>query len=249
MAKFKLEIYPSTEALNHAMAERFVAVASLAISSRGRFMAVMSGGNTPLGFYRMLSVTPFKALLDWRFIHVFWSDERRVDQNEPLSNFYQTHVALLDKVPLPSDQIHKIQSDIDPGISAMNYAKELIRYKTPPLDWPVFDWILLGLGVDGHTASIFPGMPLNNSDAVIAASGKYKDRPSERITMTPEVINYGREVIFMVSGTEKSGILSRVLEGPYDPEALPAQRIQPFQGNLTWMVDHEAARDLKNRSV
>ncbi len=244
MAKFKLEIFPSTEALNHAMAERFVSLASSAISSRGRFMAVLSGGNTPLGFYRMLSVTPFKEQLDWRFIHVFWSDERRVDQNESLSNFYQIHLALLDNVPLPPDQIHKIQSNVEPGISAANYSKELKIYRTPPLDWPVFDWILLGLGVDGHTASIFPGMPLNNSDAVIAASGKYKDRPSERITMTPKVINYGRELIFMVSGTEKSAILSRVLDGRYDPEALPAQRIQPNRGNLTWMVDQDAAREL-----
>jgi len=249
MANFILEIYPDTQALNMAAAGRFIAVASRAISRRGRCMVVLSGGDTPLGLYGLLSESPFNEQLDWQSIQIFWSDERRVDQNESLSNYFQARVTLLDKVPIPPDHVHKIQSNIDPGISAAKYADELKIYRTPPHNWPVFDLILLGLGSDGHTASIFPGSRINHSVAVIAASGKYKHRPSERITMTPDTINAGREVVFMVSGHEKSAILARILEGHYDPDGLPSQRIQPVRGNLIWMVDQEAARELKNRSL
>jgi 6-phosphogluconolactonase len=249
MTNSKLEIYPNLEGLNYAAAERLAAIASEAISDRDRFMVVLSGGDTPLGLYRKLTDSPFKERLVWGSMHIFWSDERRVDQNESLSNYHQAWVSLLGRVPIPSDHVHKIQSDIDPDISAANYNKELKLYKNPPLDWPVFDLILLGLGVDGHTASIFPDSSFHNTDAVVAAHGRYKDRPSERVTMTPAVINSSREIIFLVNGAEKSAILSRILDGPYDPEVLPAQRIRPLRGNLTWMVDQEAARELKNRSV
>jgi 6-phosphogluconolactonase len=239
-----VRIFENLDALSQAAAESFVETSAQAITDRGRFLVALSGGSTPLTLYRLLAQSPTRKQIDWRLLHVFWGDERCVPPEDLENSYRQVHEALLAHVPIPTGNVHRIQSDLAPQVAADDYAVVLKEFSTPPLEWPRFDLVLLGMGSDGHTASIFPGSAVNAASPTLAVTGQYEDRPSQRVTLTPLVFNSARRIIFLVSGEGKREVLASVLSGNLRPDFLPAQRIRPTNGELIWMVDQAAASQL-----
>ena len=235
-----MRIFRDLPALSAYAADLFVESAAQAIADRGRFLVALSGGTTPIALYGLLTRRP----IDWTHVHVFWGDERCVPVDDPGNNYGQARGTLLNQVPIPSRNIHRVKSELDPPEAARDYAHVLKRFAAPPLAWPRFDLVLLGMGEDGHVASLFPGSPPEVAEPVIAVAANYQQRPANRVTLTPPVLNAARQVLFLVSGQSKSGTLASVLKGDYQPLELPAQRIQPADGKVTWLVDAGAAGKL-----
>jgi 6-phosphogluconolactonase len=218
-------------------AERFIGLASAAISERGHFFVALSGGSTPRPVYALLAEEPFVSRVDWTRVHVFWGDERCVPPDHPDSNYRMASRALLDHVPIPAENVHRIQGELLPQEAALVYRAELREVLG---DDRRFDLILLGMGTDGHTASLFPGaMALEERERDVVAVYVEK-RTAWRVTLTLPLINAARHVMFLVSGAGKAPLLARVRAG--DP--LPAALVQPEDGQLTWLVDRHAAADL-----
>ena len=240
----KIKVYKNLQELSIAAAELFVDSAAQAIVARGRFLTVLSGGNTPNPLYQTLAVAPYRDQINWAKVHVFWGDERCVPRDDPDNSYYQARLALLDHVDIPADNIHRIQSDLEPAAAATDYARTLKVFSTPPLDWPRFDLVLLGMGEDGHTASLFPGSPVEITTPTVAVTANYQDRPAKRVSLTPLIFNLARQIVFLVSGGGKSETLTSVLNAEYHPEQYPAQRIRPTDGEVIWLVDEAAASRL-----
>jgi 6-phosphogluconolactonase len=232
----EIKIYKDLASLSEAAKNLLIEACLRAISESGQFLVALCGGNTPMALYRLLVDEP----LDWADTHVFWGDERCVPMNDPGNCYGQAWDILLSQVQVPPGNVHRIQSELEPVVAARDYARLLREFRRPPLDWPRFDLVLLGLGEDGHTASLFPGSPVDITEPVITVTAHYQDRPARRVTLTPAVINDAWQIVFLVSGQSKSKILASVLKGDYHPENLPAQRIQPKDGKLLWLVDEAA---------
>lgn len=243
-----IQIHPDYESLSQAAAALFVSAAQSAIDRSGRFTVALSGGSTPCRTYRILADRRFRERLDWRRVVVFWGDERCVSPDDPESNEHMARQALLDHVPIPPGQVHPMRCAPSPEQAARRYEALVKSWFKPPL--PTFDLVLLGLGEDGHTASLFPGGGAVGQDeqwvaAVVGAPGGLV-----RVTLSAAVINRARKIVFLVQGARKADILQAVLEGPSDPRLLPAQRIRPEAGELIWLVDRPAAKWLRfSRSV
>ena len=242
----EIRTYPDADSLARAAAEHFVTLAAEAIAARGRFAVALSGGSTPRVTYTLLASDEFAARVDWSHVHVFWGDERCVPPDHPESNFRLADEALLSRVPIPSGNVHRVRGELDPEAAAQAYAAELHTFFGAP--WPRFDLVLLGMGNDGHTASLFPGSAALHETArsVVAVTAHYQDRPVHRVTLTLPAINAARQILFLVTGATKAKILQAVLEGPEGP--YPAQRIRPTSGHLAWLVDVEAASQLKGQT-
>jgi len=238
----EIVIVPDAEALSHEAARRFTRLALRAIADRGRFSVVLSGGTTPGALYRRLADDPHRAQIPWRQVHLFWGDERCVPPDHPGSNFRLADEALISRVPIPPGNVHRVRGELAPQAAAQAYAVELRAFSGA--SGPHFDLVLLGLGQDGHTASLFPGSDALDEKVrpVVAVTAQYQDRPAQRVTLTPPAINAARHVLFLVSGSSKAEIVQAVLEGP--PERLPAQQIRPTTGRLTWLIDAPAASRL-----
>ncbi len=239
-----VRIFENLDALSYAAAVLFVEAAAQAVAQRGRFLVALSGGDTPVKLYGLLSKAPFRGGTDWGVTHVFWGDERCVPVEDLDNNYRQVKDILLAHVPIPPLNLHRVKTELEPSAAALDYAAVLKEYSTPPLPWPRFDLVLLGMGSDGHTASLFPGSPVAPTEPVLAVSGQYENRPSERVTLTPVVFNSAHKILFLVSGEGKAQTLKRVLYGEPQPEILPAQRIQPQDGSVAWLVDQAAAGQL-----
>jgi 6-phosphogluconolactonase len=235
----EIRIFPDMDVLATAAAERFVDLAAMAVAERGQFSVALSGGSTPRATYRLLAAEENAACVDWTKVHVFWGDERCVPPDHPGSSFWVAREALLDRVPLPEGNVHRVWGELEPEQAARAYTAELLTFFSA--GWPSFDLVLLGLGNDGHTASLFPDSPAldERHRPVVAVTAHYEDRPAQRVSLTVPAINAARQVIFLVAGASKAGIVSAVLEGP--PERYPAQLIQPAAGVLVWMMDAPAA--------
>ena len=238
-------IFPDHEALSQAAALYFAQAAKEAINVHGSFLVALCGGETPLLLYETLGMSPYRDYLPWEHIHIFWGDERCVSPDDIESNYNQAWGKWLKFISIPADNIHRIQGELGPKGAAEAYQLELKKFANPGGDWPVLDWVLLGLGTDGHTASLFPGSPLEPGEktATIAVRNKALGPLAERVSLTPMIINLSRQVIFLVSGSGKKSALAATLKGRIDPVRLPAQRIQPKDGLLVWMVDEAAALD------
>ena len=237
-----IEVYPDKEALSQAAAQLFSQIAQKAVQAHGRFSVVLSGGGTPRRLYQILSQD---QSLPWAQTHVFWSDERLVPPDDPGSNYGQAKAVLLDHVSIPPENIHRMKGELDPDTAVTDYTAQLRQF-TPGQPWPRFDLVLLGMGSDGHTASLFPG-PISeaeNTQPVIAVTAHYDGRPAQRITLTPLVLNDAARILFLVTGADKADALTAVLQGLPQPEKHPAQRIQPRRGSLAWFVDTAAATHL-----
>ncbi len=239
--KSNIRIFDNLESLSRGAAELFIETATLAILQRGQFLVALSGGNTPKELYKLLAQPPYCEQIDWTLIHAFWGDERCVPMEDLENNYRQAQEVLLGRVPISAENIHRIHSDLEPDAAAEDYARVLKGFASPPLDWPRFDLVLLGMGDDGHTASLFPGSEVNVPSPTLAVTAHYQGRPANRVTLTPLVFNAAHRIIFLVSGESKAQTLADVLYGEYQPEKLPAQRIRPADGELTWMVDQMAA--------
>ena len=234
-----IKVFNSANELTQYAVNFFVETANQSIAKRGRFLASLSGGNTPMQLYKLLGDS-FHDKVDWTFVHFFWGDERCVPMDDAANSYGQTKKALFDKVNIPDENIHRVLSELEPDSAAKEYARTLKDFAEPPLDWPRFDLVLLGMGDDGHTASLFPGSPVEADSPTLSVTANYQGRPANRVTLTPKVLNSSRNIIFLVTGKSKAETLRRVLGNLYTPEELPAQRIAPTDGNLDWLIDQEA---------
>jgi 6-phosphogluconolactonase len=235
-----VRIFKDLAQLSRAAAEMFVTLAAQAIHERGRFLVALSGGSTPTALYRLLARVP----IDWTRVQVFWGDERLVPPEDPESSYGQAREVLLKHIPIPSENIHCVASKLEPDMAAMDYARVLNEFASPPLDWPRFDFVLLGMGEDGHTASLFPGSPIDMTEPVIPVTAHYQGRPARRVTLTPLVFNAAKQVVFLVTGANKAVTLTWVFNDYYSLEQYPAKRIQPTDGKVTWLVDQAAGSAL-----
>jgi 6-phosphogluconolactonase len=240
--KRQLVVCRDAASLGHKAAEHFVASAKDSIASRGRFSVALSGGSTPRTMFAILAEEPLRSQVPWESTFLFWSDERTVPPDHPDSNYKMAYDTLISRVPLPEANIHRMRGEDDPTKAADEYQAELARFFGP--GWPRFDLVLLGMGDDGHTASLFPGTAgLAITDRQVAAN--YVPRMNTyRITFTFPTINAAATVSFLVSGKSKAKILKTVLEDRRRPEPLPSQLIAPTNGELLWMTDRDAVSEL-----
>lgn len=232
-----LQLFPSLLELSRAAAEQVVQLAHKAVQENGRFSLCLSGGNTPETLYRLLATPPSTNQMPWAQTHLFWGDERLVPPNTPGSNFYQIQQLLLPFIPIPPEQVHRAKGELAPVEAVADYTHQLGRFAAPA-PWPRFDLVLLGMGNDGHTASLFPG-PISAEELtrpVIAVTADYDGRPAQRISLTPLVFNQAHHILFLLIGKNKQETLTAVLHGPHLPQQYPAQRIQPHNGTISWMI-------------
>jgi 6-phosphogluconolactonase len=232
-------LYDDYEALSSAAAGLFVQQARQAIEARGRFSVALAGGHTPRRTYELLAQASFGARVPWNQVHIFWGDERCVPPDDRRSNARMARQALLDQVPIPPSQVHPIPCTSTPQEAADEYEAVLqLFFGGQP---PRFDLVLLGLGENGHTASLMPDTPVLEEQERWVAPVYLRAPEPDRVTLTAPLINQAQVVALLVSGPSKASILRQVLEGPPDPEYLPAQLIKPAHGELHWLVDQEAA--------
>lgn len=238
----QIRVYPSRVAAAHAAVAQFIATSEKAITARGRFAVALAGGSTPKDVYRLLASDEYAPLVEWEFTHVFWGDERTVPLNDPENNAHMAREAFLDYVPIPMDHIHRVQSGFPPEEAALDYEHILRNYFFQrDMDAPCFDLLLLGMGAEGHTASLFPHSPaLYEQERWCVAT--FVDQVKQwRVTLTPPALNSAAKVIFLVVGAEKAEALRDVLSEPKRPDQFPAQIVDPPNGRVLWIVDQAAA--------
>ncbi len=233
------------ESMSRSAAELFVAQAKKACAARGRFSVALAGGSTPRQTYELLAAEPYRSSVDWPRVHVFWGDERCVPGDDDRSNAKMARKAWLDCVPIPSTQIHAMEGTGDPRHSAEDYERTLRAFFGNGTS--TFDFVFLGLGEDGHTASLFPHTAVLNETDRWVAETFVQEQDLYRITLTAPILNASDHVLFLVSGASKSAVLKDVVEGPSDPSRLPAQLIRPRPGQLTWLTDRPAAASLADQ--
>ena len=243
--KPEIRIVDDAAALAAAAAQEFVTAACEAVAARGRFTVALSGGSTPRRLYERLASAHLSGRAStWPQTHIFWGDERLVPPDHPDSNYRMAREALLDRIDLPSDQIHGILTGIgDATEAASRYEQDLRMFFGPgAAASPRFDLILLGLGGDGHTASLFPGSPALRDKTRWVVGHRVEGIPHDRVTLTLPILNEAARVIFLVGGGDKAVALRAVLEGSDPIERIPARGVRPFRGSLIWIVDRAAAR-------
>jgi 6-phosphogluconolactonase len=245
-----LQIYPSISALGQAAAELVARLSAQAVEARGRFTVALSGGSLPGILCPSLVNPPLSRQIEWPAWHVFWADERYVPLHHPDSNFYLARQELFSQVKIPVDQVYPLDDTCDLDLTATLYQSILAQVLQPEPDQPPqFDLILLGMGDDGHTASLFPHHPLLQETARWVASVTDSPKlPPERLTLTLPVINNARHVIFIATGAGKATMLPLALAPDTPLGAVPAQMVQPAGGQLIWFIDTPAASRLKNLS-
>lgn len=215
-------------------------VAAKAIAERGRFALAASGGGTPKPVYARLAQADYRRRVAWDRVHIFFGDERCVPPEDARSNYRMVRETWLDHAPIPPGNIHRIRGEEDPACEALRYEQEMARlHRTNAL--PAFDLVLLGLGDNGHTASLFPGTAVLRERERWVSAQYVEVMQSWRVTFTAPLINAARRVAFLVEGAGKAQMVRNLLEGPYQPEVWPAQLIEPAGGELHWLTDAAAA--------
>lgn len=238
-------IFPQQDVLARATAERFVHGVRAAVAARGLARVAISGGSTPKQVFALLA-KDYRDAIPWDRLWLFWVDERCVPPDNPDSNYGAARELLLSKVPLPEDHVVRIEGELDPEEAAARYESAIRgHYRLEGAQGPVFDIVQLGMGDDGHTASLFPHTEaLNEMIRIAVANHVPQQKQSWRITLTWPVINAAADVFFLIDGEKKADPLGRVLTGPYVPEELPSQLIQPQSGRLVFLLDRAAAAHL-----
>ena len=239
-----VRIFETGEALAQAAAEECLQAALKAVEARSRFSIALAGGSTPKRLYALLAdkQNSFRSLFPWERTHFFWGDERHVPPDHADSNFRMASEAMLARVPVSDPQLHRIQGENpDASKAAENYEQDLLRhFHLNPGAWPRFDLVLLGLGPDGHTASLFPDTAVLEETSRLAASVWVPKFQASRITLTVPLLNQAANILFLVGGKDKAAALQAVLRGVFQPRRYPAQLIRPVQGDLLWLVDRDA---------
>ena len=213
------------------------------LQQQTRFTIVLAGGNTPKKIYQLLASNPFKNKIDWHKLHFFWGDERYVPFTDEKNNAKMAFDSLLNHVPVVKENIHIIRTDIEPETSVIEYETILNQYF--PDKNKTFDLVLLGMGDNAHTLSLFPGYEVVNEKTKWVHSFYLTEQEMVRITLTAPVVNAAECVIFLVSGSDKAAAIQHVLAGEHDPFLYPSQVIQPYSGKLYWWIDEAAAADLE----
>jgi 6-phosphogluconolactonase len=250
MARIKILRYPNPVVLGKAAADFFLSHARKSVKQSGRFLVAISGGNTPIEMFKQLSKATFRQSIPWHQCHIFWCDERLVPPDRPESNYRMADQIFLSKCDIPAENVHRMQGELPASQAAATYQQTLHAF-SPGKGSLQFNLVVLGLGTDGHTAALFPGSisPTELNQTVLITQAHYLDRPTERISLTPLILNAAHHVLFLVTGKEKAEALAAVLSGKLDKEKWPAQRVQPVNGEVTWMVDEEASNLLNPHEV
>ncbi len=244
-ARGELHIYRDSQALARALAELFIATGRMAMAERGAFRVSLSGGNTPRAAYQLLGQEALRDELSWSDVFIYFGDERCVPPTDEQSNYRMAQHTFLDAVGIPHGNVHRIRGEAEPAQAANEYASIL---RSTLGNAPQLDLMMLGLGPDGHTASLFPGTPPQTDDESLVRAVYAQSQMMWRVTMTPKVINLARTVVFAVGGGAKAQILAAVYQGPVDPIKYPAQIVHPVSGRLLWFVDELAAGMLKEKA-
>lgn len=239
--KGDLSVFETPEEVAAAVADAFVADAREAISQRGAFNVALAGGTTPKAAYHLLAQEPRRGQVDWQRTHIFFGDERCVPPESPDSNYRMAAEALLNRAGIPAQNVHRMHGEDDPLQAAADYAALVLELLG---DMPRFDLVMLGMGADGHTASLFPGTDPHTDEEQLVRAPYVEKLAAQRITFTPAVINGARHVLVATEGLSKAPALYAVLEGPYEPEVHPIQVLAPRDGRLSWYVDKAAAAEL-----
>lgn len=222
-------------------ADIFTGIAKDCVSNDGCFTAAVSGGSTPRTMHRLLAQKPFLSEIPWEKTHIFWVDDRCVPYDDPASNYGAAKADLLDSVPIPENNVHPVPVDIPPEEGAMKYQDNILsHFNSTGSEVPVFDLVILGIGTDGHTASLFPGhKELDEKDRLVTEV-EGGNPFVHRLTMTLPLLNNARKTVFLASGPGKADIVKEIFNNKNT--GLPAQLIRPVKGNLTWLMDRKAAR-------
>ena len=243
----EVRVLPDNAALSRTAADEFLRAAHAAIEQRARFTVALSGGSTPKTIFGLLAADEANGRdkLPWDKIHVFFGDERHVPPDHPDSNYRMASEALLSKVPIPPANIHRVRAELDAARAAVEYESELTSvFDSRAGKVPRFDLILLGMGPDGHTASLFPGSTALQERAALVTANWVEKFKSHRITFTYPLLNAAGEVLFVAGGADKADMLRNVLRGDPSGQTYPAEDVRPTSGRLLWLVDEAAAGEL-----
>jgi 6-phosphogluconolactonase len=237
-----LQISKDLEELSKSFADWLVTCIKDVLSRQDRFVIALSGGNTPRKLFQLLATDHYKKQIAWEQLHFFWGDERFVAFTDDRNNAKMAFEELLDHVPVAKENVHVIRTDIDPGESAIAYEKLLHTYfDNQPHS---FDLVLLGLGDNAHTLSLFPGYDVVREHQKWVSAFYLKEQKNYRITLTAPIVNQAVRVAFLVSGGDKAAAVYHIIAGEHDPDLYPGQIIQPFNGEIFWFCDEAAAADL-----
>lgn len=242
--RVKYYVEPDAQALARHAAQYFTEMISEAVAARGRARVAISGGSTPKAAFELMASRsePWRAHMPWDRLELFWVDERCVPPDHADSNYRMTREALLDHAPLSPSQVHRMEGELPPEEGAARYESELRNaFRLEGAESPRFDLIALGMGPDGHTASLFPHTAAIHEIGRLATANHVQNKDAWRITLTWPVINHAASVFFLIGGAEKAAVLNEVFTGARDPERLPSQLIRPASGILTLILDKAAA--------
>jgi 6-phosphogluconolactonase len=252
----QIRVYKDADEVALKAARLFARLADQYVIGSGSFTVALSGGSTPKAMFKLLAESPFLETVPWESIYLFWGDERCVPPDHADSNYRMTNEAMLSKVPIPTGNVFRIEGENpDHDKAARDYADKLSNFfltkiqpsKTAPLSAvPRFDLIFLGMGPDGHTASLFPHTTALKNDSDIVVANFVEKFNAYRITLTARTINNARNITFLAGGADKAEVLKQVLEGERNPDLYPSQLINPTKGSLLWLVDEAAAAQLSD---
>lgn len=241
----ELHIFKDNDELSSEVAKWMADYIEATLKKQDRFTLVLSGGGTPQKLNKLLAASPHKEKIDWVKLHIFWGDERFVPFEDDRNNAKMAFDTLLDHVPVPKEHIHVMRTDIQPEASAAEYEKIISRYFPAVKNGArTFDLVLLGMGDDGHTLSLFPGTHVMHIEDKLTTSLFLEKQDMYRITLTAPAVNQAACVAFLVSGAGKAAALKEVIEGDYQPDEYPSQVIKPVDGELHWFLDKAAAEHL-----
>ena len=238
----ELHIFDDKEIMSEQLASWIAHLVQDTLKNQDYFTLVLSGGGTPKLLFEKLASGEYKNKIDWKRVHIFWGDERAVPFDDDRNNAKMAYDILINHIDVPSGQVHIMRTDIEPKLAAEEYEKILHQYFDKTSN--SFDLVLLGMGDDGHTLSLFPGSPIIEEHEHWVNSVYNEQQKMYRITLMPVVVNKASNIVFMVDGAKKANILQRVIEGPYIPLKLPAQIVKPSNGELSWFLDKAVAKEL-----
>lgn len=243
----EFSVYPDVETMSHEAARSIVQMANEAVVTHGRFSIALSGGSTPKLLYGLLAQEPYRSQINWSTVEIFWSDERCVPPDDKESNFHLAREVLLSKAPLEEKQIHRMPADaVEREAASRAYTLEIQRVLGVE-GTPRFDLLQLGMGPEGHTASLFPHQTSLHEGRRLVMPVSVPKPPPDRLTFTPPMLNAARRVLFLVAGAEKADAVRAALEGEDNVDEYPAQMMRRNRGEVIWMLDTAAAQQLQRR--